>query len=301
MSVSAFGLKPNPIQNANTICEKHKENSCELSMIGIGFNLYFVGAMEYLLIGLVSLLASVLTFFSGFGLGTILFPVFALFFPVELAISLTAIVHLLNNLFKLFLTYRHGNIRVVLTFGLPALASAFLGAYVLYNLSGLAPLHQYSLGEKIFEISPLKLVIAILLIFFSLLEVLPGLKKVQFSPKYLAPGGLLSGFFGGLTGNQGALRSAFLIKAGLSKESFVASGVMIACMIDVSRLSVYSGQFPDFGNSKLLNLLLCAVFSAFLGAFIGNRLIKKITIARLQFLVSVFLIVFSVLLGLGVI
>lgn len=257
--------------------------------------------MEYLLVCIVSLIASGLTFFSGFGLGTILMPVFALFFPIELAISLTAIVHLLNNLFKLLLTYRQGNAKVVLTFGLPALLSAFLGAYVLQNLSGLEPLHTYQLGEKTFEISALKLLIALLLLFFSLMELLPGFKNIQFSPKYLAPGGLLSGFFGGLSGNQGALRSAFLLRAGLSKESFIASGVMIACMIDVSRLSVYSGHFPDFSDLKTLNLLLCAVLSAFLGALLGNRLIKKITINSLQFLVSVFLIVFSVLLGLGMI
>lgn len=255
--------------------------------------------MEFLLIGLVSLIASGLTFFSGFGLGTILLPVFALFFPLELAISLTAIVHLLNNLFKLLLTYRNGNTRVVLTFGLPALFSAFIGAYVLQNLSGLAPLHTYRLGDKTFEISPLKLVIASLLFFFSLMELLPGFKKLQFSPKYLAPGGLLSGFFGGLTGNQGALRSAFLLRAGLSKESFIASGVMIACMIDVSRLSVYSGHFPDFSDLKTFSLLLCAVLSAFLGALWGNLLVKKITINSLQILVSVFLIVFSILLGIG--
>ena len=45
---------------------------------------------------------------------------------------------------------------------------------------------------------------------------------------FLAAGGLLSGFLGGLSGHQGALRSAFLIKCGLSKEVFIASGVVIA-------------------------------------------------------------------------
>jgi len=49
--------------------------------------------VEYVIICLAAFLASALTFFSGFGLGTILMPVFALFFPVEVAIGLTAIVH----------------------------------------------------------------------------------------------------------------------------------------------------------------------------------------------------------------
>ena len=53
--------------------------------------------MEIVIISIVALFASLLTFFSGFGLGTILMPVFAIFFPVEIAIALTGIVHLLNN------------------------------------------------------------------------------------------------------------------------------------------------------------------------------------------------------------
>ena len=40
--------------------------------------------MEYIIICLAALIASALTFFSGFGLGTILMPVFAIFFPVEI-------------------------------------------------------------------------------------------------------------------------------------------------------------------------------------------------------------------------
>ena len=48
-----------------------------------------------------ALLASGLTLFSGFGLGTLLMPVIALFFPLELAIAMTAMVHLSNHLFKI--------------------------------------------------------------------------------------------------------------------------------------------------------------------------------------------------------
>ena len=62
--------------------------------------------MEEVLIILAALLASVLTLISGFGLGTLLLPVFALFFPLEIAVALTAVVHLLNNLFKTGLLWR---------------------------------------------------------------------------------------------------------------------------------------------------------------------------------------------------
>ena len=54
--------------------------------------------MEFLIIAIVACGASLLTFFSGFGLGTILTPVFIFFFPLDVAIALTGIVHFLNNL-----------------------------------------------------------------------------------------------------------------------------------------------------------------------------------------------------------
>lgn len=72
---------------------------------------------ELVLIGATALLASGLTLFSGFGLGTLLMPVFALFFPVAVAIAATAVVHLANNLFKLALLARLADWRVVLRFG----------------------------------------------------------------------------------------------------------------------------------------------------------------------------------------
>lgn len=62
--------------------------------------------MSYLIICSVAFVASGLTFFSGFGLGTLLLPAFALFFTVEKAIALTAVVHFLNGLFKLLSAYR---------------------------------------------------------------------------------------------------------------------------------------------------------------------------------------------------
>ena len=57
--------------------------------------------MEILIISVVAFFAAILTFFSGFGLGTILTPVMMIFFPVEIAVAFTGIVHFSNNIFKL--------------------------------------------------------------------------------------------------------------------------------------------------------------------------------------------------------
>ena len=82
--------------------------------------------IDYLIVAAVALLASALTLFSGFGLGTLLMPVLALLFPLPLAIAATAIVHLANNLFKLALVARHANWEIVGRFGVPREKTVYL-------------------------------------------------------------------------------------------------------------------------------------------------------------------------------
>ena len=257
--------------------------------------------MEYFIICLVAFLGSGLTLFSGFGLGTILVPVFAIFFPIEIAIALTAIVHFLNNIFKLALLGKYADKGVILRFGIPSVFAALLGAYVLAILTKVEPLATYQLNSSIFEITMIKLTIAVLLILFALFDLVPRLAHLQFDKKYLPLGGLLSGFFGGLSGNQGALRSAFLIRANLTKETFIASGVVIACLIDISRLIVYSKQIIKIEEPFNYPLITAATLSAFAGAYIGNRQLKKVTIKTVQYIVGIMLFVFALLLAFGII
>jgi len=252
--------------------------------------------MSALIVCAVALLASGLTFFSGFGLGTLLLPAFALFYPIEQAVALTAVVHFLNGLFKLGLVGRHADLRIVLVFGLPALAASFVGAWALLLLSEIKPLASYSSFGREVLVMPVKLVVGLLLLLFSLAELLPRFREVSFSRKYFSLGGILSGFFGGLSGMQGALRSAFLAKAGLSKEVFVATGVVVACLIDVSRLGVYAQTFLVERAQLDYGVLSAAVLSAFAGAVIGNRYLKNMTMQSIQRIVAIML--FGISLGL---
>lgn len=257
--------------------------------------------MEYFLVCIVALIGSALTLFSGFGLGTLLLPVFALFFPLPVAVALTAVVHFLNNIFKLILLGKNAHWPTILRFGLPSVIAALLGALLLSSLNNMQALFQYELFGNPFFIMPVKLLVGLVLIFFSLFEVIPALANLSFDARYLSIGGLLSGFFGGLSGNQGALRSAFLIRCGLAKEQYIATGVVIACFIDIARLGVYYDQIFSSHASQNYSLLICAVLSAFAGAYAGSKLIKKITIATLQKIVAVALVIFGMLLGAGII
>jgi len=226
-------------------------------------------------------------------------PVFAIFFPVDVAIALTGVVHFSNNLFKMALIGKHTDKQVLLRFGIPAILASFAGALVLLKIALLPALYQYQIGEKAFEITWVKLVIAVLLIFFSLFEILPRFQKLQFARNKLVLGGLLSGFFGGLAGIQGALRSAFLIKSGLTKEGYIATGVIIALLVDITRLSVYAERFSLSGLNENVELIFAAVASAIIGAIIGKILLKKITLGIIQIFVSIMLIVISLALAAG--
>ncbi|MBK9256879.1 MAG: sulfite exporter TauE/SafE family protein [Saprospiraceae bacterium] len=256
--------------------------------------------LQIAIISTTAFLVAILTFFSGFGLGTILTPVFMIFFPVELAIALTGVVHFFNNIFKLFLVGRHADREVLLRFGIPAVIAAIIGSFILLNISDLQPLFSYHAFGRHFEVYPVKFIISILLIIFASLDLIPYFSTLQFGKDKLPLGGALSGFFGGLSGNQGALRSAFLIKAGLSKEAFVATAVVVSTFVDFTRLSIYATKFTKSGLTDNLTVVICATLAGIAGAYLGNKLLKKVTFRFLQVTIAIMLIFISLALGAGI-
>ncbi|MCH5373626.1 MAG: TSUP family transporter, partial [Planctomycetes bacterium] len=121
--------------------------------------------LEFISVGLAAFFAAGLTMFSGFGLGTLMLPVFALFFPVEMAVVATAMVHGANNLFKVTLLGRHADREVVLKFGLPAVLSAVVGAMALAGLAHSGSSISIQVNDTVVsEITPVKLIIGLLMI-----------------------------------------------------------------------------------------------------------------------------------------
>jgi len=260
----------------------------------------FAAAMSFLIICTVAAFAAVMTFFSGFGLGTLLLPAFALFFAIEKAVALTAIVHFLNGIFKLVLVRKHVDYAIVLRFGLPAAVGALAGAWLLVRMAQSGALIHYSLLGREIEVAPAKVIIGILLLVFAGAEFLPAFRKITFAPKHQIPGGLLCGFFGGLAGLQGALRSAFLVKAGLDKAAYVATGAAVAFLIDLSRLSMYAQLIINHHAEFDYALLAAAVGAALAGSMLGKRYLHKATMPAIQKLVAVmlFAIALSMITGL---
>lgn len=258
--------------------------------------------MELFFIAITALLVSGLTLFSGFGLGTILMPVFALFFPLPLAIAATAVVHFANNIFKFALMARQADWHVILRFGVPAALSAMVGAWALVLFDDLPVLAHYTIGASKFEVTVIGVVIGSLIVIFALLELSKRFQALALPPRWLPLGGALSGFFGGLSGNQGALRSAFLLKAGLSKEAFVATGVVSAVIVDAVRLTIYGATLlaEQLARSEAVLLpVLVATIAAFTGSLVGKRLLRKVTLRAVQLVVAVGMLLIGIGLASG--
>jgi uncharacterized membrane protein YfcA len=259
--------------------------------------------IEALALGLAAFGVSLLTLFSGFGLGTLLMPAFALVLPVAVAVAATAVVHAANNLFKVGLLARGASRDVVLRFGLPAVVASFAGALLLTSLSGLAPLWTWSFVGREATVTPVKLVMGVLILGFSAMELVPGLQSLHAPVRWLPVGGALSGFFGGLSGHQGALRAAFLTPLGLSPREFVSTQAVLALMVDAARLAVYGWSFGTgggLGGAVPWRLVGVAIGGAFAGAYIGARLLPKVTMEAVHVVVGLLLLVVGIALATGI-
>ena len=84
---------------------------------------------QYVILVLITLITSVVTLFTGFGVGTIMMPVMALFFDVKVAIFLAAIVHLFTNISRLALYRSEIKWEIIQRFGIVSIIGAFIGSY----------------------------------------------------------------------------------------------------------------------------------------------------------------------------
>ena len=218
---------------------------------------------------LAAMLVAAMVLMSGFGLGTLLTPLFVLFYDIKIAVFLVAIVHFSNNLFKLGLFFRHLDWALLKRFGVVSVGGALVGSVL----------------QAWLESQTLKIGLGVLLVILGAVEFLPP----RFSwriPKTLDPlGGFLSGLLGGVLGNQGAVRSAYLLNYSLSKEAFVATATIIACLIDVTRIPVYLLNYR--GEIAIAwPYLVATILFAFAGTLIGKRLLDIVSLGAFRRVVA---------------
>jgi uncharacterized membrane protein YfcA len=226
--------------------------------------------VSLLLLFLAALGASLLKFYTGFGLGTLLLPVYALFVSLPEAVALTAAVHLAGNLAKAFALYRSADREILRRFGLTALIGAALGALSLSHI----------------DAAWLPQVLGVLIIGLGLFELWPGFQSFGVPPRWMPLGGFISGYLGGLSGHQGAPRSAFLLRAGIEPTAFLATGALIACGVDLVRLGFYGTGLRGWDWQAHRELLIAGGAGALLGVVLGLRWIKSVTLPGLRLAVG---------------
>jgi uncharacterized protein len=267
-------------------------------------------SMPYLLVFLCSALAGLLTLYSGFGLGTLLMPVYALFFPIEVAIAGTAVVHLGHNAFKAAAIWRHADWSLVLRFGVPAALAAFVGAEALGYVSHLGEVARYRIGPVPAVVTPAKILVAALVAVFVLLDLVPAWRgRLALRREHLVAGGAISGFFGGFSGHQGALRSAFLAKLCPTPQAFIGTGAVVAFMIDSARLAVYALLFLVLGvgaGSKFTHvdgwsLIATGIAGAACGTAMAKLFLHRLTMGVLRGVTGGLLLTIAGLLALGIV
>ncbi|MBI4547454.1 MAG: sulfite exporter TauE/SafE family protein [Ignavibacteriae bacterium] len=240
--------------------------------------------MHDIWIYVVTFLASLLTLVTGFGLGTILTPIFTLVYEVKFAILLVAIIHFLNNLLKIALFRKSVDFTIVKRFGLISIVGAVVGAFLqVYLYSGV-----------------LKIILGVVLIALGISEYAPKSMNIRFPQKVDYAGGFLSGLLGGLVGNQGAIRSAYLLNYQISKETFIATATVIALTIDVTRIPVYIVSDQDYLSRVQFDILI-VIAIAFLGTIVGKRVVTFLSTIVFKKIVAGFVLMIGVLFVLGIV
>ena len=211
------------------------------------------------LLAAASILAGAIASVAGFGIGSVLTPVFALRADMPLAVAAVSIPHIAATALRLWLMRGHIDGRIVRTFGIMSAAGGLVGALL----------------QQVVQHRGLVIVFGGLLMFAGLSGLTGLSERLRFGRTSAWIAGLLSGMFGGLVGNQGGIRSAALLSFDVPPARFVASATAAALMVDLARLPVYIANEAD-RLAGLSPLIAIAVAGAIAGTIGGERVLRRI-------------------------
>jgi uncharacterized protein len=228
-------------------------------------------------VGIISFVAGAVSAVAGFGIGSILTPIFGLGIGVKLGVAAASIPHFVGNAVRLWTLRRRVDKDVLKTFGLMSAAGAFLGALL----------------HAVVASTALKIALGTILIATGLLGTAGWTDRLRVGRRGASAAGAISGFLGGLVGYQGGLRAAAMLALDVRKEVFVATAVAIAIVVDGARLPVYAVSV----GPKLIeiwSLLLVAAIGVSAGTLLGKTILGRIPEAFFRRVVSALILVLGV-------
>ena len=207
---------------------------------------------------LVCVVAAALTVPAGFGLATMMTPVFLVWFDPHQAIAGVAIVHGVHNLIKSRMLREHIDRNALKRFGWALLIGALIGALL----------------QSFIPSDPLLLLVGVALIVLPLLKVSESWSSIRLPEAEDRLGGFGSGFLGGLTGHQGALRAMFLKERLPDKSAYAATAAVLALVVDLTRIPIYLVNDASVLSTNTW-LMVGFVLSALVGAQLGKRWLER--------------------------
>ncbi len=214
--------------------------------------------IEWATIG-VGLFSGVIASVSGVGIGGFMTPVFAIVMGTGIAIGAVSVVHFFGTILRFLMWWKHIRWKILLTFGLLSAAGGVIGA-----------IYHNSLGNDI-----LTATFGVLLIFAGALGIFTEDFKLKIPIGVGFIVGAFSGFFGGLVGNQGSLRSAALLGFDINKKEFIATATGVALMVDLARVPTYISA----DGAKIFAqwpLITVGSVSVLIGTLLGGWVLEKI-------------------------
>jgi len=227
--------------------------------------LWFAG-----LLVLVAAFAGATASVVGFGIGSLLTPFLATRYGMDTAIAAVALPHFLGGLLRGWRLRSEVDRVVLLRFGTLSAAGGLVGALA---FGALAPaLLERTLG--------------------ALLLLTASATLLGWSERWHPTGwsvwvlGALSGFFGGVVGNQGGLRAAALTRFGLAPAAFVATSTVIGIAVDLARTPVYL-LAAGTRMAELWSVIALAGAGVLVGTLLGERVLLGLSPQRFRTVVSV--------------
>lgn len=230
--------------------------------------------MEIFLISLLTIVAVSIGTITGFGTSTVMVPVLLLFYPLPQTLILVGIIHWFGDVWKILLFRKGINWKLIVLFGVTGSIATFIGSRFVF-----------SLNETLLS----RILGAFLIIYVFYLFTNPKFKIGQ-SNKNALTGGALYGFFAGIFGIGGAVRSAFLSIFDLPKAVYITTSGAIGLIVDSVRITSYFRQGTQL-TQKLYLILLILVPLSFIGARLAKKTVNYIPQSTFRKLITIFLFV----------
>ncbi len=196
---------------------------------------------------------------AGFGIGSVLTPLLGTTLGVKLAVAAAAIPHVIGTALRLWIVRAHLDRSVLLSFGLTSAAGGLAGAAL----------------QSLASNPVLTVVFAALLLFAGLGGITGYSRRLRFDRRGAWAGGALSGFLGGLVGNQGGIRSAAMLGFDVRKEAFVATSTAVALVVDGARVPVYLATQGD-ALAASAPLIAFAALGVVAGTYLGAWTLRRV-------------------------